>query len=99
MDVRFADDDLDRLETDPAFSMGLADALVRAYRRRMQAIRAAVDERDFREYKSWHFERLKGNRKHQHSIRLNRQFRLILEFERTSSGKAVVIVAIVDYHD
>jgi toxin HigB-1 len=57
-----ADTDLDRLETDAKYTMGLADGVVKAYRKRLQLIRAAADERDFRELKSLHFEKLKGER-------------------------------------
>ena len=48
--------------------------------------------------KSWHLERLKGNRKHQHSIRLNRQWRLIVEFTGKGANTEIVIVGIEDYH-
>ena len=47
----------------------------------MQMIRAASDERTFYELKSLHFEKLKGDRSHQHSMRLNKQWRFIVEFE------------------
>ncbi len=98
MEVRFADRDLDRLETDPSFHMGLATAIVKAYRKRIQAIRAAADERDFYAMKSWRFERLKGKRQHQYSMRLNDQFRLTLELVGGSETKYVRIVSIEDYH-
>jgi toxin HigB-1 len=98
MDVQFASDDLDRLETDPTFEMGLSQAIVKAYRRRVQGIRAAVDERDFYAMKSWHFEKLAGARSHQRSIRLNDQYRLILELVEGDRGKHVYIILIEDYH-
>jgi toxin HigB-1 len=98
MDVEFATVDLDRLEIDPAFSMGLPPAVVKAYRRRLQGIRAAPDERDFYALKSLHFEKLKGQRQHQHSMRLNDQFRLILELVATGPRKRVRIVSVEDYH-
>ena len=98
MDVQFADRDLDRLETDLEFDAGLAGPVVTAYRKRLQSIRAAPDERDFYMMKSWHFEKLRGNRQHQHSMRLNRQFRLILELLGTGPSKQVRIVGIEDYH-
>jgi len=98
MQVEFEDDDLRRLETDLTFEMGLSVALVRAYRLRMQGIRAAVDERVFYAMKSWHFEKLKGKRQHQHSIRLNDQFRLIIEFVQRDSEKRILIISIEDYH-
>jgi proteic killer suppression protein len=98
MDVEFADDDLDRLETDPTFDKGLAPAIVKAYRRRIQGIRAATDQRDFYAMKSWHFEKLAGRRSHQRSIRLNDQYRLILELVERGRDKYVRIVSIEDYH-
>lgn len=64
----------------------------------MQAIRAAEDERAFYAMKSLHFEKLKGDRSHQHSMRLNDQWRLILEFERGNDGKVVLVIGIEDYH-
>ena len=98
MEVDFADGNLSRLETDPTFTRGYSLAIVKAFRRRMQGIRAARDERDLRAMKSLHFEKLHGNRSHQYSIRLNRQFRLILEIESRPSGNTIVVVAIEDYH-
>ena len=64
----------------------------------MQHIRAAKDERDFYAFKSLRYEKLQGRRDHQHSMRLNDQFRLILEYEGTGQDKTIVIVAIADYH-
>ena len=57
MEVRFDDDDdLDRLETDPAFTGDWPPAVVKAFRKVMQFIRAAADERDFFAMRSLHFE-------------------------------------------
>jgi proteic killer suppression protein len=98
MEVQFRDARLDRLETDPEYSGGYDQAIVRAFRLRMQMIRAAPDERTFYELKSLHFEKLKGDRSHQHSRRLNSQWRLILEFDGSGSAKVVCIIAIEDYH-
>jgi proteic killer suppression protein len=98
MQVVFADDDLDRLETDPSFDGGLPQGVVRAYRKCLQVIRSAPDERDFYALKSLRFERLKGKRQHQRSMRLNAQLRLVLELEAGSTNKRVKIVGIEDYH-
>ena len=48
--------------------------------------------------KSLHFEKLKGNRNHQRSLRLNKQWRLILEIQQSTDGKLVVVISIEDYH-
>jgi proteic killer suppression protein len=98
MEVAFADDDLDRLETDPTFDMGLAEGVVKAFRKRMQMIRSARDERDFYAMKSLHFEKLKGKRQHEHSMRLNEQYRLLLSIEPSGEGKRIRILGIEDYH-
>jgi toxin HigB-1 len=98
MEVEFDDDNLDRLETDASFTAGFAQEIVRAYRRRMQQIRAAVDERDFYAIRALNFEKLRGNREGQYSVRLNLQWRLILELRGDHPCKVVAIVEIVDYH-
>jgi proteic killer suppression protein len=64
----------------------------------MQFIRNAPDERDFFAMRSLRFERLKGGRSHQYSMRLNDQWRLILKLEGSGKDKVVAIVAIEDYH-
>ena len=97
MEIRFRKDSLDRLETDEGDG-GWPRAVVKAYRKRMQQIRDAPDERVFRAMKSMRFEKLKGKRRHQCSMRLNKQWRLILEFEGQGADKVVWIVAIEDYH-
>ena len=98
MDVEFDDENLDRLEIDAGFTAGHPQEIVRAYRKRMQQIRAFRDERDFYASKALHFEKLKGNRENQHSIRLNIQWRLILEIRGSHPCKVIGIVEIVDYH-
>ena len=98
MEVEFEDDDLDRLETDGAFTAGFAPEIVRAYRRRMQQIRASRDERDLYASKGINFEKLKGDRVGQYSLRLNLQWRLIVKLKKNGQYAIVAIVEIVDYH-
>ena len=64
----------------------------------MQVIRAAPDERTFYALKSLRFEKLKGPRAHQRSMRLNDQWRLILEIQPSTPGNIVVLIKIEDYH-
>jgi len=98
MEFEFDDKNLDRLYTDPQFTAGYAQEVVRAFRMRMQQIVSFQDERDFYTLKSLHFEKLKGDREGQSSIRLNSKWRLILEIRGTHPCKLVGIVEIVDYH-
>jgi proteic killer suppression protein len=95
--IRFADGKLERLETDAGYTAGLGHDNIRAFRKVMQLLRGAKDERDLYGMKSLHFEKLKGNRSHQRSLRLNRQFRLIIELEEDKE-KTIVIVGLEDYH-
>lgn|SRR5487761_240453 len=98
MDVGFASDSLDRLETDAGYNASFGDAVVKAYRKRMQQIRAATDERIFYALKSLHFEKLEGNRTGQHSMRLNDQWRLIIKLTGEAPKKIVHVIEITDYH-
>jgi len=98
MEVRFEDPDLQRAESDPHFTAGLDAVLLKAFRKRLQFIRAALDERAFYAMKSLHYEKLQGDRAGQRSMRLNDQWRLILRMEEDKAGKQVVVVSIVDYH-
>jgi toxin HigB-1 len=97
-EVRFKDESLDKVERDAKYSAGHGQAIDRAFRKRMQQIRAAVDEREFYALKSLRFEKLKGERSHQHSMRLNDQWRLILEIGGEGPNKKLTVVGIEDYH-
>lgn len=99
VDIEFASQELDQLEVDGAFTAGLDQVLVKAYRNRINIIRQAVDERLFYAIKSLHFEKLEGKRKHQHSLRLNKKYRLIVELiKKKSNIKIVRVIEITDYH-
>jgi proteic killer suppression protein len=99
MEVEFADDALDQLEIDPRATGGFPPAVVKGYRKAMQAIRSAADERDLYALRGLRFEKLKGDRQGQHSLRCNGQFRLIIELHGKGETKKVRVKEIVDYHD
>jgi toxin HigB-1 len=96
--IEFADKNLAQLEVDPRFTGGYSQPLVRAFRKVMQVIRAAHDERDLYAMKSLRFEKLEGNRSSQRSLRLNDQWRLIIEISGEAPAKTLLIVSIEDYH-
>ena len=96
MRLRFRTNALEALET--VDSQAYGESITARFRSRVNLIRQARDERDFRALKSLHFEQLSGNRSHQHSMRLNQQFRLILEIAGTGADCVVEIVDIEDYH-
>lgn len=98
MNVEFDDPDLDRLEVDAGFTGGYGPEIVRGFRKVVQSIRAAHDERDLYALRGLRFERLKGNRDHEHSLRINKQWRLIVELRGTGDQKRIGVKAIEDYH-
>ena len=95
--VVFEDDDLRDLYTKKTSSGRYSQAIEKAFRKRISFIRNAVDERDLYAWKSLHFEQLE-NRGEQRSVRLNDQWRLILEFVKDGMETTVKVIAIEDYH-
>ncbi|MEX1126042.1 MAG: type II toxin-antitoxin system RelE/ParE family toxin [Acidimicrobiia bacterium] len=99
MRVEFRDDDLLRLFEEEEFRLpAIGPDLTKAYRKRVQILLAASDERDLYAMRSNRFEKLGGSRQGQHSLRLNDQWRLIIELESGEDGKKAVVVEVVDYH-
>ena len=98
MDVEFENLDLEQLETDPAFTGGWEPAIGKMFRRRMQQIRSAIDERDLFAIRSLRFKKLKGSRKYEYSMRLNDQWRLIVKISKNGPNKKIYILGIEDYH-
>lgn len=72
--------------------------VIDAFFEAMAVIAAAHDERDLYAMKGFHFEKLSGDRKGEHSLRLNKQFRLIVTMEKDTDGKFVLVIDIADYH-
>jgi proteic killer suppression protein len=94
----FADRKLERLYTEEKDAHKYPEGVVDAFFDVMGAIAAARDERDLRALKGLRYEKLKGRRSHQRSLRLNDQYRLIVEREEDAEGRLFRIVAIEDYH-
>jgi proteic killer suppression protein len=63
-------------------------------------INAAIDERDLYAQKGLHFEKLSGQRgkQGQRSLRLNRQWRLIVTSAEDEEGTYLHIIDIENYH-
>ncbi|MBZ5698782.1 MAG: type II toxin-antitoxin system RelE/ParE family toxin [Acidobacteriia bacterium] len=97
-EIRFKDESLEKLERDARLDTAYQAGIGKTFRKRMQVIRAAADERDFYALKSLHFEKLKGKREHQRSMMLNDQWRLIVEIVEGNPNKIFWIVGIEDYH-
>lgn len=98
MDIEYENAELEQLERDIGFDGGFERGVVKAFRKRIQLIRSAIDERDFYALKSLHFEKLKGDLTGYYSMRLNKKWRLIIKFRKEKTGKIVVVIDIRDYH-
>lgn len=99
MRMEFDDNDLEKLFVDRSFvHPRYGHDLVRSYRKKVTIIVNAQDQRDLRSMKSLHLEKLSGDLKGKHSIRLNRQWRLLLEFRNDGGTAVTAILKIDDYH-
>lgn len=96
--VQHKNEELAQLESDPTYTGSWDGGVVKAFRKRMQQIRAVDDERDFYKIGGMRFEKLAGKRSHQYSMRLNDQWRLIVEFSGKGPEKVIAIIGIEDYH-
>lgn len=99
MDIVYADKDLALINTHQASGLKMSVQLIKAARSKLNFIKGAVDERDLRNWKGLHFEKLKGDRKGQCSIRLNNQWRLIFTIENDTVPARLTVLEICDYHD
>ncbi|HUC48704.1 MAG TPA: type II toxin-antitoxin system RelE/ParE family toxin [Xanthobacteraceae bacterium] len=99
MDVLFADPVLALIETDEAGKTKLPVAVIKSARRKLTVLRAAPDDRALRNWKSLHYEKLKGDREGLRSIRLNDQFRMVFVLDEKAQPQATAtIIGIEDYH-
>ena len=98
MEIVFADETLALIETDEAGATRLPVAVIKSARRKLTVLRAAVDDRSLRNWKSLHYEKLRGDREGQRSIRLNDQYRLVFELDEETDPQTVTILSIEDYH-
>ena len=98
MEIVFADETLALIETDEAGATRLPVAIIKSARRKLAVLRASVDDRSLRNWKSLHYEKLKGDREGQRSVRLNDKYRLVFELDEQTDPQTITIVAIEDYH-
>jgi toxin HigB-1 len=97
--IEFVDEELRRLYVDPEFVISrFSPELVRAYRKKVGFLVQANSELDLRAYRALRYEKLRGDRAGQHSIRINQQWRLILRVETDEDGQMLIIIELVDYH-
>ena len=96
--MEYGDEDLRRLAEDAGFrTRRWRRDVVVAYRKKIQLLADAKDERDLRAMRSLNLEKPDGDRVGNCSIRLNDQFRLALTFHDEDDVRVVVVLDLVDY--
>lgn len=98
MRIVFADDGLALIETEQAGFTRLSVSVIKSARRKLTVLRAAVDDRSLRNWKSLHYEKLKGDLEGIRSIRLNDQFRMVFNLDENTEPQTITILRIEDYH-
>jgi proteic killer suppression protein len=98
MEIEFADPEMERLARDAKYIGKHSFAKIKKYRERINRILQAADRRDLYAQKSLRLEKLKGEREHQYSMRLNDQNRLIVEFVKKENEEIAKIISMEDYH-
>ncbi|NJM35158.1 MAG: plasmid maintenance system killer protein [Rhodomicrobium sp.] len=97
MEIVFVDSALALIESDDAGKTKLPVAVIKSARRKLTLLRSAPDERSLRNWKSLHYEKMKGARDGERSIRLNDQFRMVFKLS-DSEPPTAMILSIEDYH-
>ncbi len=98
MEIVFADPDLEQIETNEAGATRLPVAVIKSARRKLTVLRAAPDDRTMRNWKSLHYEKLKGDREGRRSIRINKQYRMVFTIDSETEPQTITVLAIEDYH-
>src|SRR5881396_3745627 len=98
MDVEFRDKTLALIETDRAAETKLPIAVINSLRDKLVVIRAAPDERTLRNWKSLHYEKLRGGRSGRRSIRINQQWRMVFTIDTERTPNKITVLSVEDYH-
>jgi proteic killer suppression protein len=73
--------------------------LTRSFRKSIGLLESASSQAELRNFKGLRLEQLRGKKYEGcHSVRLNKQWRLIIRFKTSDAGQSICVVEIVDYH-
>jgi toxin HigB-1 len=98
MRIVFAHATLALIETDEAGATQLPVPVIKSARRKLTVLRAVIDDRSLRNWKSLRYENLKGNREGQRSIRINNQYRMVFSLDEEADPPTITILSIEDYY-
>lgn len=98
MRIVFRDDRLAMVRTERAAETKLPFGVIKSCRDKLIFLEAAPDERSIRNWRSLRFEKMKGDREGQCSIRLNDQWRLVFQLDNDTSPPTLLVLSVEDYH-
>ena len=98
MRIDFSDKKLQALYTHEKGARRLDPEVHEAFIEVVAAVQAAKNPQDLRALKSLHYEKLKGDRQGDRSLRLHKGYRLIVREQRDAEGICIEIIEIDDYH-
>lgn len=98
MDVEYEDKRAEHAVNGRIKKAKLPIAVIARLQEKILFIGSAFDERDLINWRSLHFEPLEGDRKGEHSIRLNDQWRLCFRIEYRDERTIIVVTSVEDYH-
>ena len=96
--IDFLDKRLQALYTQEKGARRLDPEVYVAFLEVVAAVQSAKSPQDLRALKSLHYEKLKGERKADRSLRLHKGYRLIVREQRDADGISIEIIGIDDYH-
>lgn len=99
MRYEFKDKKLQALYTQEKGSEKYDEGVVDAFFNLIARIDAATSEQDLRNLKSRRLEKLTGDRKGLYSMRLNKQWRLILKIVESKTGKYIEILELSKHYE
>lgn len=99
MEVNYKDKKLALLETDRASETKLPESVINSFRFKVVQLKAAPDERTLRNVKSLHYEKLRGKRDGQRSIRLNEKWRVVFTLNDSSIPHQITILEITNHYE
>lgn len=99
MKVEFRDPGLEAaIRSGSAGATRLHPDVLRAAKKKLVMLESATDERDLRNFKSFHYEKLVGDRAGQRSVRVNDQYRFVFELDDATTPPTIKILDLIDYH-
>jgi toxin HigB-1 len=99
MKIRFRREQLSLVRTSRAGELPLPFSVIKSCQEKMAFIEAAPSERTLRNWAALHYEKLKGEREGQRSIKLNKGWRLVFELDESTTPPTIVVLEIGNHYD